>query len=426
MKERLLSLMGFSVHRDSLKTEIISGLTTFITMVYILALMPKMFSPLEMQGFPIGSLFTATAIAAAVGTLFMAFIAKKPFGLAPGLTLNAFFVETVCVSLGYPWQFALTAVLVEGLLFIVLCFSNLRQIIFEMVPTSLKYAFAAGIGFFIAMIGFKNSGILAEGTIFNHMETLVTAPSLLFLFGLLVISAFVIMRVKGGLLWGILIVTLIGLPCGVTVLPDAYFSLPQSPTPLMCQFSYEYLLTPDFWVCVMTMLFFDVFDSLGTVVGLMACTGVIRKDGRIPHMQRIMFSDALATVSGACLGCSTVTTYVESATGVAEGGRTGLSAFVVSLCFIISLFLAPLFLAIPVAATAPVMVIAGFYLFGVVRHIKLSDPSQSVPAFLTILLMPVTGSISDGIVAGLFTYIALSFIRGLAGRIRMKRFKNKE
>jgi len=423
MKERLLSLVGFSVHRDSLKTEIISGLTTFITMVYILALMPKMFSPLEMQGFPIGSLFTATAIAAAVGTLLMAFIAKKPFGLAPGLTLNAFFVETVCISLGYPWQFALTAVLVEGLLFVVLCLSNLRQIIFEMVPTSLKYAFAAGIGFFIAMIGFKNSGILAEGTIFNHMETLVTAPSLLFLFGLLVISAFVIMRVKGGLLWGILIVSLIGLPLGVTVLPDEYFCLPQSPTPLMCQFSHEYLLTPDFWVCVMTMLFFDVFDSLGTVVGLMACTGVIRKDGRIPHMQRIMLSDALATVSGACLGCSTVTTYVESATGVAEGGRTGLSAFVVSLCFIVSLFLAPLFLAIPVAATAPVMVIAGFYLFGVVRHIKLSDPSQSVPAFLTILLMPVTGSISDGIVAGLFTYIILSFIRGLAGRIRIKKHR---
>lgn len=412
MKERLLSLVGFSMQRDSLKTEIESGFTTFLTMVYILALMPVMFEPLREQGFPVDSIFTATALAAAVGTLLMAFIAKKPFGLAPGLTLNAFFVETVCVSLGYPWQFALTAVLVEGLLFVFLCVTNIRQMIFEMVPTSLKYAFAAGIGFFIAMIGFKNSGLLAEGTVFNHMETLVTPNSLLFILGMVLTTVFTIMRLKGGLLLGILIVTVVGVPLGVTVMPDDYIKMPSSAAPLFCRFSFDYLLLPDFWVCVVTMLFFDVLDSLGTVVGVMACSGIIRKDGRIPHMRRIMLSDALATVTGACLGCSTVTTYVESATGFAEGGRTGLSSFVVSLCFMASLFLAPVFLAIPAAATAPVMVMAGFYLLGVVRHINLSDPTEAMPAFLTILLMPVTGSITDGILAGLFSYIVLSLLKG--------------
>ena len=412
MKERLLSLVGFSMQRDSLKTEIESGFTTFLTMVYILALMPVMFEPLREQGFPLDSIFTATALAAAVGTLLMAFIAKKPFGLAPGLTLNAFFVETVCVSLGYPWQFALTAVLVEGLLFVFLCVTNIRQMIFEMVPTSLKYAFAAGIGFFIAMIGFKNSGLLAEGTVFNHMETLVTPNSLLFILGMVLTTVFTIMRLKGGLLLGILIVTVVGVPLTVTVMPDDFIKMPSSAAPLFCRFSFDYLLLPDFWVCVVTMLFFDVLDSLGTVVGVMACSGIIRKDGRIPHMRRIMLSDALATVTGACLGCSTVTTYVESATGFAEGGRTGLSSFVVSLCFMASLFLAPVFLAIPAAATAPVMVMAGFYLLGVVRHINLSDPTEAMPAFLTILLMPVTGSITDGILAGLFSYIVLSLLKG--------------
>lgn len=412
MKERLLSLVGFSMQRDSLKTEIESGFTTFLTMVYILALMPVMFEPLREQGFPVDSIFTATALAAAVGTLLMAFIAKKPFGLAPGLTLNAFFVETVCVSLGYPWQFALTAVLVEGLLFVFLCVTNIRQMIFEMVPTSLKYAFAAGIGFFIAMIGFKNNGLLAEGTVFNHMETLVTPNSLLFILGMVLTTVFAIMRLKGGLLLGILIVTVVGVPLGVTVMPDDFIKMPSSAAPLFCRFSFDYLLLPDFWVCVVTMLFFDVLDSLGTVVGVMACSGIIRKDGRIPHMRRIMLSDALATVTGACLGCSTVTTYVESATGFAEGGRTGLSSFVVSLCFMASLFLAPVFLAIPAAATAPVMVMAGFYLLGVVRHINLSDPTEAMPAFLTILLMPVTGSITDGILAGLFSYIVLSLLKG--------------
>jgi len=418
MKNRLLSLVGFSPLRDNLKTEVLAGLTTFATMSYILALLPAMFAPLASIGFPTDNVFTATVLATIFGTLLMAFLARKPFGQAPGLSLNVFFIETVCLSMGYSWQFALTAVLIEGLLFILLCMSNLRYVIFDMVPPSLKYAIAAGIGFFIAMIGMKNSGLLATGTIFNHINTLTSPSSLLFLLGLVLMGVFFILRFRGGLLLSIVIVTLVGIPLGVTKLPDTLFTLPSTPDPLFCQFSWSDLLTPDLWVCVLTMLFFDIFDSLGTIVGVMATSGNIRKNGRIPHMQRIMLSDAIGTVGGACLGCSTVTTYVESATGVAEGGRTGLTALVVALCFALSLFFAPLFLAIPAVATAPVLVVAGFHLFGSVRHISISRAKEAMPAFLCILLMPITGSITDGIVFGLATYIILSFIEDWTGRIR--------
>lgn len=424
MKRIFLSLVGFSPLRDNLKTEVLAGLTTFATMSYILALLPAMFSPLAKVGFPIDTVFTATALATIVGTLLMAFVARKPFGQAPGLSLNVFFIETVCLSMGYSWQFALTAVLIEGILFVLLCVSNLRHVIFDMVPVSLKYAIAAGIGFFIAMIGMKNSGLLATGTIFNHINTLTSPSSLLFLLGLVLTGAFAIMRFRGGLLLSIVIVTLVGIPLGVTILPDRLFSLPDSPAPLFCQFSWNDLLSPDLWVCVLTMLFFDIFDSLGTIVGVMATSGSIRKNGRIPHMQRIMLSDALGTVGGACLGTSTVTTYVESATGVAEGGHTGLTALVVALCFTLSLFFAPLFLAIPAVATAPVLVVAGFHLFGSMRHISISRPKEAMPAFLCILLMPITGSITDGIIIGLATYILLSFIEDWTGRFKKPTDKN--
>ena len=418
MKNRLLSLVGFSPLSSDLKTEVMAGLTTFATMSYILALLPAMFAPMAKLGFPVGTVFTASALATIVGTLLMAFLARKPFGQAPGLSLNVFFIETVCLSMGYPWQFALTAVLIEGILFALLCMSNMRKIIFDMVPASLKYAIAVGIGFFIAMIGMKNSGLLATGTIFNHINTLTSPSSLLFLFGLVLTGTFTIMRLRGGLLLSIIIVTLAGIPLGVTTLPDSLFSLPDSPAPLFCQFSWADLLSPDLWVCVLTMLFFDIFDSLGTIVGIMATSGSIRKNGRIPHMQRIMLSDALGTVGGACLGTSTVTTYVESATGVAEGGRTGLTALVVALCFALSLFFAPLFLAIPAVATAPVLVVAGFQLFGSVRHISILRPKEAMPAFLCILIMPITGSITDGIIFGLATYIMLSFIEDWAKRFK--------
>ena len=296
MKERMLSLVGFSTQRNSLKTEVLAGITTFVTMSYILALNPVLFAPIADRGYPIEALFTTTALAATIGSLLMAFLAKRPMGQAPGLALNIFFIQTVCVSLGYSWRFALTAVLIEGILFILLCMSNIRQIIFDMFPPSLKFAFAAGIGFFIAMIGFKNSGILAEGTIFNHIETLMNPNAILFLFGLLLAGILTVMHVRGGLLLSIVIISLIGIPFGVTQLPQSLVSIPASPAPLICQFSWDELLTPDLWVCVLTMLFFDVFDTLGSVVGLMANSGLIRKNGRIPNMRNIMLSDAIGTV----------------------------------------------------------------------------------------------------------------------------------
>ncbi len=237
--------------------------------------------------------------------------------------------------------------------------------------------------------------ILAEGTIFNHIETLTQPSSILFVVGLILTGTLVILHVRGGLLLSILTITIIGIPFGVTKIPDGIFNVPELPTALFCQFSWDDLLLPDLWVCVITMLFFDVFDTLGSVVGLMTNSGLIRKNGRIPHMRNIMLSDAIATSAGACLGCSTVTTYVESASGVAEGGRTGLTALVIALCFVASLFFAPLFLSIPSVATAPVMVVAGFYLFSSVRRINLSKPVEAMPAFLAILMMPVSGSISE-------------------------------
>lgn len=410
MKEKLFALVGFSSLRNSIKTEVMAGLTTFATMSYILALLPAMLAPLAMFGYPVEAAFTTTSLAAIVGTLLMAFLAHRPFAQAPGLTLNVFFIETICLSLGYPWQFAITAVFIEGVLFVLLCLSSLRHIIFDAVPASLKFAIAGGIGFFVAMIGLRNSGLLGTGTLFNHIDTLTSPSALLFFLGLLLSGSAIMFKVRGGLLLSLLIVTIAGIPLGVTKVPDTFFSIPSSPAPLFCQFSWSDLLTPDLWVCVLTMLFFDVFDSLGTIVGAMASSGNIRKNGRIPYMQRIMMSDALGTVAGACLGCSTVTTYAESATGVAEGGRTGLTALVTALCFVVGLFLSPLFLSIPAVATAPIMVIAGFYLFSTVHRIVMSRAVEAIPSFLCILLMPITGSITDGIVIGLASYILLSLL----------------
>ena len=409
MKERLFSLVGFSTQRNNIKTELLAGLTTFVTMSYILALNPVLFEPLVDMGYPVGAVFTATALAATLSSMLMAFLAKRPIGQAPGLTLNIFFVQTVCVSLGYSWRFALTAVLLEGILFILLCLGNMRQIVFDMMPPSLKYALAAGIGFFIAAIGFKNSGILANGTIFNHIETLTNPSSILFIIGLLLAGFLTVLKVRGGLLLSILAVSLLGIMILMIKTLKARLRI------ILAKLLGKDFLSPSLTRLVRDsqVISFDVFDTLGSVVGLMAKSGLIRKNGRIPHMRNIMLSDALGTVTGACLGCSTVTTYVESASGVAEGGRTGLTALVIALCFLVSLFLSPLFLAIPAAATAPVMVIAGFYLFSSVSYINLSKPSEALPAFLTILLMPVSGSITDGIIAGLFTYVAFTFISNL-------------
>jgi AGZA family xanthine/uracil permease-like MFS transporter len=379
-------------------------------MSYILAVNPVMFSQLE--GMTAGAVFTATALAAIVGSLAMALWGKLPFGLAPGMGLNAFFVYTVCMGMGYTWQFALTAVFIEGLIFILLTLTNLREAIVNAIPDSMKNAIGAGIGLFIAFIGLQNAGI-----IINNDSTLVSlgditsgAP-LLAMIGLLITGLLTVKNVRGGLLIGLLATTVIGIPMGLTDY-NGVMSMPHSLSDIAFQFEWENIFTLDMVVVVFTLIFIDMFDTIGTLVGVCTKANMIGPDGRIPRVKQAFMADAIATTLGACLGTSTTTTYVESASGVAQGGRSGLTAFAVTCCFAISLFFSPLFLAIPSAATAPVLIIVGLFMLGPIKNIPLDDYAESIPAFVTIIMMPLAYSISDGILLGMISYVVLNVICG--------------
>ena len=351
----LKKLFGYDPTKTTIRTELLAGLTAFLTMSYILAVNPSMFGLLE--GMPAGAVFTATALAAIVGSLSMAVLAKMPFGLAPGMGLNAFFVYTVCMGMGYSWQFALTAVLIEGIIFILLTVTNLREAIVNAIPTSLKNAIGAGIGLFIAFIGLQNAGIIA-----NSDATLVTlgdvtsgAP-LLAVIGLAVTGVLVVKNVPGALLIGILVTTVIGIPMGLTNFTGVV-SMPHSASDLFCKFEWSQVWSLDMLVVVFTFIFIDMFDTIGTLVGVCTKANMLTPEGKIPRVKQAFMADAIATTAGACLGTSTTTTYVESAAGVAQGGRTGLTAFVIACCFAVALFFSPLFLSIPSAATAAVLII---------------------------------------------------------------------
>ncbi len=411
----LKKLFGFDSTKTTVRTEIIAGLTTFLTMSYILAVNPSMFSQLE--GMPAGAVFTTTALAAIIGTLTMAFWGKLPFGLAPGMGLNAFFVYTVCMGMGYSWQFALTAVFIEGLIFILLTITNLREAIVNAIPASLKNAIGAGIGLFIAFIGLQNAGIIA-----NNDATLVSlgdithGSPLLALIGLLITGVLVVKDVRGGMLIGILVTTLIGIPMGITDY-NGVLSMPHSVSDIFCKFEWEHVFSLDMLVVVFTFLFIDMFDTIGTLVGVCTRANMLTPEGRIPRIKQAFMADAIATTLGACLGTSTTTTYVESASGVAHGGRSGLTAFAIAVCFAISLFFSPLFLAIPAAATAPVLVIVGLFMMAPIKNIPFDDYAESLPAFITIITMPMAYSISDGILLGMISYVALNLICGNVKRI---------
>ena len=384
-------------------------------MSYILAVNPSMFSQLD--GMSAGAVFTATALAAVVGSLTMALWAKLPFGLAPGMGLNAFFVFTVCMGMGYSWQFALTAVFIEGLIFIILTLTNLREAIVNAIPASLKNAIGAGIGLFIAFIGLQNAGIIAnnDATLVSLGEITGGSP-LLGLIGLVITGVLVVKDVRGGLLIGILLTTLIGIPMGITNY-QGLVSAPHSLSDIFCKFEWDHIFTLDMVVVVFTFLFIDMFDTIGTLVGVCTKANMLNPDGTIPRVKQAFMADAIATTVGACLGTSTTTTYVESASGVAQGGRTGLTAFVVACCFAISLFFSPIFLAIPSAATAPVLVIVGLFMLGPIKNIKLDDYAESIPAFITIVMMPLAYSISDGILLGMISYVVLNVLCGNFKRI---------
>ncbi|MBQ5830179.1 MAG: NCS2 family permease [Alistipes sp.] len=411
----LKKLFGFDEKVTTVRTEILAGVTTFLTMSYILAVNPVMFSQLE--GMTAGAVFTATALAAIVGSLAMALWGKLPFGLAPGMGLNAFFVYTVCMGMGYSWQFALTAVFIEGLIFILLTLTNLREAIVNAIPDSMKNAIGAGIRLFIAFIGLQNAGI-----IINNDSTLVSlgditsgAP-LLAMIGLLITGLLTVKNVRGGLLIGLLATTVIGIPMGLTDY-NGVMSMPHSLSDIAFKFEWENIFTLDMVVVVFTLIFIDMFDTIGTLVGVCTKANMIGPDGRIPRVKQAFMADAIATTLGACLGTSTTTTYVESASGVAQGGRSGLTAFAVTCCFAISLFFSPLFLAIPSAATAPVLIIVGLFMLSPIKNIALEDYAESIPAFITIVMMPMAYSISDGILIGMITYVLLNMLCGNFKRI---------
>ena len=408
----LQKLFGFDPKKHSIKTEIVAGITTFLTMAYILAVNPSIFAPLAEQGMPTDSVFTTTALAAIVGTLIMAVYAKKPFALAPGMGLNAFFVFTVCLTMGYSWQFALTAILLEGIIFIILTITNVRQAIVDAIPASLKYAIGAGIGLFIAFIGLQDASIIVDdpATLVSLSEV-KSSSILLFIIGMAVTSILVVKKVKGGILFGMLATTVIGIFFGETHFDHAV-SMPASISPIFCQFEWSNVLTWDMLVVVLTFLFLDMFDTLGTVIGVSVKANMIDKEGRVEGLSQILMTDAIATTVGACLGSCTTTTYVESASGVAEGGSTGLTALVVAICFVFALFLSPIFLAIPPAATGAVLVIVGVIMMSPIAKIDWNDYRESIPAFLTSVLMPLTYSISHGIMIGTISYVIINACTG--------------
>ena len=405
----LKKLFGLNPNETTPRTEIMAGITTFLTMSYILAVNPSIFSGLM----PEGAVFTATALAAIVGCVVMALWAKLPYGLAPGMGLNAFFVYTICGIMGYTWQFALTAVLIEGLIFIVLTLTNVREAIVNAIPLNLRYAIGSGIGLFIAFIGLQSSGlvVMQEGTLVT-LGDVTSGSALLALIGLVITGVLYIMKVRGAMLIGILATTFIGIPMDVTPDITAIVDTPDSISPIFCQFEWDKVFTLDMLVVVFTLLFIDMFDTIGTLVGVSTKAGMVDEKGRVKNIKEAFMADAIATTAGACLGTSTTTTYVESAAGVAVGGRSGLTAFTVGICFAIAMFFSPLFLSIPAAATAPVLILVGLMMLEPITKIEFKDFSEAIPAFVCLIAMPMTYSISNGILLGIIAYAVINIICG--------------
>ncbi len=406
----LNKLFGFDSKKHNIRTEIVAGITTFLTMSYILAVNPSMFGLLE--GMPAGAVFTTTALAAIIGTLAMAFLAKLPFGLAPGMGLNAFFVFTVCMGMGYSWQFALTAVFIEGILFIIMTITNIREAIVNAIPKNLRYAIGGGIGLFIAFIGMQNAGIIVnDDATLIALGDITSGTALLALIGLVITGVLYALNVKGAMLIGILVTAVIGIPMGITEF-KGIVSTPESIAPIFCKFEWHNIFTLDMLVIVFTFLFIDLFDTVGTLVGVSTKAKMVDENGRIPKLKQAFMADAIATTAGAMLGTSTTTTYVESAAGVAQGGRTGLTAFSIACCFAIALFFSPLFLSVPGAATAPVLILVGMLMMEPVRNIDFDDATEAIPSFITLIMMPLAYSISAGIMLGMISYVIINICCG--------------
>ena len=414
---KFLALLGFDPARHSVKVEMMAGLTTFLTISYILAVNPLILSETGMDK---GALFSATVISAVVATLVMAFYAKLPFALAPGMGLNAFFAYTLVIMMGYTWQQALAAVCVEGVIFILLTIFRVREAIVNAIPINLRYSISVGIGLFIAYVGLKNGGVIvASGSTMTALGPW-TATSVLAMVGMLVGAALMALKVRGALFYTIIAMTLIGIPFGVTQIPEEFslISVPQSLAPIAFHLDFSCLITFDveYYIVVLVLLFMDLFDTLGSIIGAATSAGMADpKTGRIHGLNRALMADAIGTTVGALCGTSTVTTYVESTTGIAEGGRTGLTSLTVALLFLMALFFSPLFLMIPSAATTSALVPVGVLMMRTITKIDFDDFTEIVPCFVTIVMMPFTASISEGIVLGMLSYV---LVKAMTGRYR--------
>ena len=405
----LEKLFGFNPKETTVRTEIMAGITTFLTMAYILAVNPNI---LGETGMDKGALFTTTVLMSALPTIFMALYAKLPLAVAPGMGLNAFFAYTVCLIMGYSWQFALTAVFLEGLAFILLTVTNLREKIVEVIPPALKTAISAGIGLYIAFIGLKNAEVIVDNpATLVSLGKLTSGSGLLGVIGIGLTSILLVRNVKGALLIGILATTLIGIPMGITNI-DGIFSIPPSIEPIFMKFEWSNIFTAEMATIVFTLLFVDLFDCIGTVIGVTTRANMIGDDGKIPNLKKVFMVDSLSTAAGAAMGTSTVAVYVESAAGVNEGGRSGLTAFTTGICFLLALFFAPFFLAIPAAATAPVLVLVGLMMMSNIWKIDFFDYKESIPAFICMIFMPLAYSISDGILLGHLSYVIVNLLSG--------------
>ena len=410
---KLLSIFGFDPAKHNVKTELLAGLTTFLTMSYVLAVNPLILSDAGMDK---GAVFSATVIAAIVATLVMALYAKLPFALASGMGLNAFFAYTLVVSMGFTWQQALAAVLVEGVTFIILTIFKVRQAIVDSIPLDLRYSISVGIGLFIAFIGLRNGGIIVSNP--NTLTGLGpwTATSLIAMAGIILGAILLAMKVRGALFYTILLMTVVGIPFGVTNLPEDFtlVSMPDSLAPIAFHIDFTPLLKLDldYIIVVMTLLFMDLFDTIGTLMGASIGGRMTDENGNLPRLNQALMADAVGTTMGALCGTSTVTTYVESATGIAEGGRTGLTAFAVAMLFLVSLFFSPVFLMIPAAATTSALFLVGVMMMRPVLHIDFVHFRTGMPCFVTMMMMPFTASISEGIVLGMLSYISVKLCIG--------------
>ncbi len=407
-------LFKLKEHGTSVKVEVLAGLTTFMTMAYILIVNPMILAD---AGMDFGAVFTATALSAGVATLVMALLANLPFALAPGMGLNAFFAYAVVLGMGYSWEFALTAVFLEGIIFLILTAFNVREAIVNSIPPTIKKAISVGIGLFIAFIGLANAGIIVanSGTLISLGE-ITKGPGLLAVIGIIITGVLLVFKVRGALLLGIVATTIIGFPMGLTSAPSGSWA-PPSLAPIFFKLDFSQVFSMDMLIVLFTFLFVDMFDTVGTLIGVSTKAGLVDEKGNIPKVKQALFADAVGTTLGAILGTSTVTTYVESAAGVAEGGKTGLTAFTAGILFLLALFVSPLFLMIPGAATAPVLVIVGLFMISPIKDINFDDYTEAIPAFLTIIMMPLAYSIAEGIMFGMLSFIILKVLTGKAKEV---------